>query len=286
MNSSSSSNLRCVKMNESCEGIAIVSDFKVAVSWVNSDGLGSLKHVNIIYDIRNGLINLAKERSSLHYGNRQSRREEARGHGERRSTGGSRDFREKLVSVFIVNLNSKVDVACLWGVFKVFGRVRDAFLSSKNSLRKSRHPFVRFESMEEAIKVANSVDGIHVYGWPISAKIAKFNWNNRRSVEIEKSGGRTQSEKMGWYGFLDRGSAEWVHRNGSKNQRSYAEAVRGPQTGFKEKSGEKKDQDLSTTWKKQKFTANWLSKYAIGTLKECAIGTLKECGRQKHIMVI
>ncbi|KAK3219540.1 hypothetical protein Dsin_013510 [Dipteronia sinensis] len=33
--------------------IAIVSDSKVAVSWVNNDEIGSLKHLQVIYDIRN-----------------------------------------------------------------------------------------------------------------------------------------------------------------------------------------------------------------------------------------
>ncbi|KAK3206983.1 hypothetical protein Dsin_021029 [Dipteronia sinensis] len=127
-----------------------------------------------------------RERSSSHYGNRQSMRGEDRGHGERRFTRGRRDFREKLVSVFIDNLNSKVDVAYLWGVFKVFGRVRDVFLSSNNSLRKRSYAFVRFESMEEAINVANSVDGMHVYGWPISAKIADFNWNNKDQLRLKR----------------------------------------------------------------------------------------------------
>ena len=35
---------------------------------------------------------------------------------------GGKDFREKLVSVFIGNLNPIVDSMGLWGIFKVFGR--------------------------------------------------------------------------------------------------------------------------------------------------------------------
>ena len=37
--------------------ITIVSDSKTAVSWVNSSGFGSLKHVDYIYDIRS-ILNL------------------------------------------------------------------------------------------------------------------------------------------------------------------------------------------------------------------------------------
>ncbi|KAK3224470.1 hypothetical protein Dsin_011495 [Dipteronia sinensis] len=40
--------------------IAIVSDSKVAVSWVNNDGIGTLKHVQTIYDIRSHLRDMGQ----------------------------------------------------------------------------------------------------------------------------------------------------------------------------------------------------------------------------------
>ncbi|KAK0574763.1 hypothetical protein LWI29_028697 [Acer saccharum] len=40
--------------------ITIISDSKGAVSWVNSSSFGSLKHVNVIYDIRNFLRSLGR----------------------------------------------------------------------------------------------------------------------------------------------------------------------------------------------------------------------------------
>ncbi|KAK1586992.1 hypothetical protein Q3G72_008350 [Acer saccharum] len=36
--------------------LIIVSDSKVVVSWINSDHFGSLKHVELVYDIRHFLI--------------------------------------------------------------------------------------------------------------------------------------------------------------------------------------------------------------------------------------
>ncbi|KAK0574812.1 hypothetical protein LWI29_029477 [Acer saccharum] len=39
----------------SARNIIIISDSKVAVSWVNNDGFGNLDHVNWIYDIRSKL---------------------------------------------------------------------------------------------------------------------------------------------------------------------------------------------------------------------------------------
>ncbi|KAK3184724.1 hypothetical protein Dsin_032010 [Dipteronia sinensis] len=40
--------------------IAVVRDSKVAVSWVNSGGIGSIKHVQTIYDFRKHLNSLGK----------------------------------------------------------------------------------------------------------------------------------------------------------------------------------------------------------------------------------
>ncbi|KAK3222181.1 hypothetical protein Dsin_009206 [Dipteronia sinensis] len=42
--------------------IDIISDSKVAVSWINSEGLGSLKHIKLIYEIRSLLNNLHNAR--------------------------------------------------------------------------------------------------------------------------------------------------------------------------------------------------------------------------------
>ncbi|KAK3221599.1 hypothetical protein Dsin_008624 [Dipteronia sinensis] len=69
------------------------------------------------------------------------------------------DFRENLFSIFVDNLNPKVDLVCLWEFFKSFGKVRDVFLSSKNSSRRCCFAFVRFESMEEAERVAKEASG-------------------------------------------------------------------------------------------------------------------------------
>jgi hypothetical protein len=86
-----------------------------------------------------------------------------------------------LVSVFIDNLNPVVDHVGVWGIFKPLGRIRDVFLSSKVRTRRSCYAFLRFGTLDEANKVAAMVNGMHVYRWTISAKVADFGWNNRRS---------------------------------------------------------------------------------------------------------
>jgi hypothetical protein len=84
--------------------------------------------------------------------------------------------------VFIDYLNPKVEMGCLCGVFKVFGRVKDVYLSSKKSMMISSFGFIHFEMQEEAKRVAIKVNGMHNFGLPIVSKIASFGWNNRRYV--------------------------------------------------------------------------------------------------------
>ncbi|KAK3219363.1 hypothetical protein Dsin_013333 [Dipteronia sinensis] len=101
-----------------------------------------------------------------------------------------KDFRDGLFSIFIDNLNPKVDLKFLWGFFKVFGRVRDVFLSVTFHHRRSSFAFVKFGLWEEANKVANMVNGKQILGWPIISKMAAFGWKNRRSMALSQSGSR------------------------------------------------------------------------------------------------
>ncbi|KAK3221055.1 hypothetical protein Dsin_015025 [Dipteronia sinensis] len=91
------------------------------------------------------------------------------------------DFRSSLFSVFIDNLNPTVDSSSLWGIFKPHGRLRDVFLCTKNRQRRSAYAFIRFETEEEANRVAKRVDGMHVYCWPIRANLVSLGWNRKRS---------------------------------------------------------------------------------------------------------
>ena len=96
---------------------------------------------------------------------------------ERRS-----DFRGNLHSIFVDNLDQNVDVQCLWGVFKCFGRVRDIYLPAANKTRKIGFAFVRFATLEEANRVAEKTSGMHIYGWPIKVSVAQQGWNSRKAV--------------------------------------------------------------------------------------------------------
>ncbi|KAK3198661.1 hypothetical protein Dsin_022076 [Dipteronia sinensis] len=95
--------------------------------------------------------------------------------------GGGSDFREGLVSVFVSNLNPIVDSIGLWSIFKVFGQVRDVYISQKKNTNRSCFAFIRFETRDEAGRVAQKVNGMHVYGRPIVAKVAEYDWGKRRT---------------------------------------------------------------------------------------------------------
>ena len=108
---------------------------------------------------------------------------------------GRKDFRHNLVSVFVNNINPVVDQAGLWGIFKPFGRIRDVYLSPKSNTRRSCYAFTRFGTLEEASKVASMVNGMHVYGWTITAKVAEYGWDKRRSSPLVKRWADNREER-------------------------------------------------------------------------------------------
>ena len=119
------------------------------------------------------------------------------------------------------NLNPKLDLVSLWGIFKPFGMVRDMFLSSKNSSRRSCFAFVRFASMAKITRVVEMMDGMFIYGWKISSKVAKYGWSSRRSSGLSGCSSKLHDkgdrvDKRG-YNF----------RESQQHARSFAEAVRG-----------------------------------------------------------
>ncbi|KAK3230290.1 hypothetical protein Dsin_002171 [Dipteronia sinensis] len=107
----------------------------------------------------------------------------------------------------------------LWGIFKAFGKVRDIYLSPKPNSRKSCFAFVRFATMEEASKVFGLTNGMHVYGWPISVRIASYGWNNRRTSTFQIPDLHKVEERR----RISRDNPDRIlkQRNGS-----YAEAIR------------------------------------------------------------
>ena len=79
--------------------------------------------------------------------------------------------------------------------------------------------------MDEVVKVAGLTNGMHVYGWPISSKVAKTEWNHRRHRNGTMLG--RQSHGPDWQPkdhMFRQGKSE---RRKSDEECSFTEAVRG-----------------------------------------------------------
>ena len=174
-----------------------------------------------------------------------------------------------MVSVFVNNINPVVDQAGLWGIFKPFGRIRDIFLSPKSNTRRCCYAFIRFGTLEEASKVASMVDGMHVYGWTISVKVAEYGWDKRRSTLLVRrwDGNREerQNHEEARQRYRDRGvdprAGATYHNRGVQ---SYAEVIKEDRKRGNDSKLEKKVLE----WKIQSGEKEWLGRIAIGIMKD------------------
>ena len=158
-----------------------------------------------------------------------------------------------------------MDLECLWGSFKPFGKVRDVYLSFNKVSRRSKFAFVRFESLEEATNMAKTTNGMHIYSWPISTKVASQDWKNRRtrkdkqSFSFQEDNRQFRPEEGGY-------RAEHMREEpGAK--RSFAEAVRGSQRAGFGHEDEEREKMKSMHWDFSQNDKDWLKKCAIGILK-------------------
>ncbi|KAK1568214.1 hypothetical protein Q3G72_021773 [Acer saccharum] len=87
--------------------------------------------------------------------------------------------------------------------------------------------------MKEAVKVAKMVDEMHVYGLPISSKVAAYGWNGRRSTNVSRQNGENLAKK----GRGDRTIKEG-NRGDLKGEntgfRSFVKVVTGHRSKFKD----------------------------------------------------
>ncbi|KAK2654770.1 hypothetical protein Ddye_014626 [Dipteronia dyeriana] len=154
---------------------------------------------------------------------------------------------------FIDILNLDVEVKDLWSFFKVYGRVRDVFLSAKNSQRRSSFAFVRFGSLEEANMVANSANGRHVCRWPVVSKLAAVGWKNRRVLMLSQGAWRT------------------VNCEETGRESGYCSFVEVVKEGDSRKlKGESKREEnmASMPWSRPKEVDEWVSRCAVGIFRE------------------
>ncbi|KAK3169193.1 hypothetical protein Dsin_000183 [Dipteronia sinensis] len=176
------------------------------------------------------------------------------------------DFRDNLVSIFVDNLHPKADLLCLWGCFKTFGKVRDIHLSAANINRKRCFAFVRFQTLEEASRVAEMTRGMHIYGWPITAKVAMYGWKRRKALAPNRTEWKKREGTLG-EGYSKVKDKEWVQNRGSL---SFVEVVKGNQRKLQVNEEEKEEKGLTLVLNRDITDRRWLDCCAVGELRTFA----------------
>ncbi|KAK3210477.1 hypothetical protein Dsin_015183 [Dipteronia sinensis] len=164
---------------------------------------------------------------------------------------------------------------CLWGVFKSFGKVRDVFLAGVNRERRRGFAFVRFATLEEARRVAEMTNEMHLYGWPIEIKVALYGWSKRRSYGTREDG-RLKADP--WTNEDHNTGGQRKEENISKGKLrdnlSFAEVVKDyrwkPCDWKKEIIEELNKEQLSMTIDRKVSEHKWLEMCDIGVLKDFA----------------
>ncbi|KAK1553806.1 hypothetical protein Q3G72_003857 [Acer saccharum] len=95
------------------------------------------------------------------------------------------------------------------------------------------------------------VNGMHVYSWPIQAKVAAYGWSNRRTLVAAKP---SQSGAKGGQ------KVPVVH---IEKQRSFVEVVEGKSAS----TGKTEEKLVTFHWKGRNEDEAWLRNCAVGTLK-------------------
>ncbi|KAK8598053.1 hypothetical protein V6N13_095445 [Hibiscus sabdariffa] len=85
--------------------------------------------------------------------------------------------RKEGVSLFIFNLPEKLHWKGLWVLFSYHGDVLDAFISRKRSKGGQRFGFVRYKSLEDALRAQQRLDGFHIYGSRVRVHLARLDSN-------------------------------------------------------------------------------------------------------------
>ncbi|KAK3212215.1 hypothetical protein Dsin_016921 [Dipteronia sinensis] len=186
----------------------------------------------------------------------------------------SRDFRSGLVSLFIDNLNPIVDLECLWGIFRPFVKVRDISLHRGKRGRQSNFAFVRFETREETVKVARTTNGMHVYSWPISCKMAELGWKERRagrSVENIRREEELRKERV----RNQEGKPNHKSYGSVRGKKSFAEILKEGGRSAKMEISDKDKLEKRIKWMASKDETSWVELSVVGVLRSLKRNTDK-----------
>ncbi|KAK1584135.1 hypothetical protein Q3G72_030116 [Acer saccharum] len=103
------------------------------------------------------------------------------------------------------------------------------------------------------------VNGMYVYGWPIKAKVASYDWSKRRNGNIGQNGRGLHSSGL----FRGKEVEGSLNNQYARNGKSYAEATRAANPIKVEAN-----RGMVMSWYGSDEEEEWLAKSAVGALKE------------------
>ncbi|KAK1583378.1 hypothetical protein Q3G72_023228 [Acer saccharum] len=118
---------------------------------------------------------------------------------------------------------------------------------------------------------------MHIYGWPITAKVADVGWNNRKTLdrkvptEARRFNGNSRSVRMDRRDHMKREEVR-PRRVFQQEKRSFVEIVKEDMPRDQGNEGGHSKKSLTMTWfgDSEVEVEDWLSRSAIGKLKEFA----------------
>ncbi|KAL4342616.1 hypothetical protein GQ457_08G035060 [Hibiscus cannabinus] len=113
--------------------------------------------------------------------------------------------KEDGVTLFVFNLPEKLHWKGLWALFSYHGDVLDAYIPSKRSKEGQRFGFIRYASMEDAMRAQERLDGFPLYGYRVRVHLARFEpaaiMGEAGSIgglrtSIQREGGRWKKQEL------------------------------------------------------------------------------------------
>ncbi|KAK8682059.1 hypothetical protein V6N13_054456 [Hibiscus sabdariffa] len=95
--------------------------------------------------------------------------------------------RNEGVTLFVFNLPENLHWKGLWCLFSYHGDLVDAYILNKRSKRGHRFGFVRYASMEDALRAQERLDGFLIYSYRVRVHLARFDPGRDRGKRRESS---------------------------------------------------------------------------------------------------
>jgi len=151
---------------------------------------------------------------------------------------------------FFTNFPNEFQEKDLWRVFQRRGRVLDVFISRKLNARKQLFVFVRFSGVRDALALERQIDSIWIGTWKLQT--------NKPKCERQEKPEHTLQRQV----HTQNVQSQKVH------QRSFAQVVKGGNTGNNQKGAE----DNLPHFRVNAETSFWLESCFVGKLLKATNG--------------